>query len=145
MSKSTIISPPTGVAGGVAHAASHYNEPHPMNNEPQHMKQYSAIRVDAGSIRRITLEAENLEEARRLATQWGFGLEGEVHPEIGCPEEKVVHPDAFNSTDSRRKLGDISRTMLYRLLARKILCRLPGTRKILVTRTSIERYCARAA
>lgn len=116
-----------------------------MNNESGPMRKYSAIYVDAGMIRKVTFEAENLEEARRLATQWGFGLEGEAQPEIGCPEEKVVHPDAFNSKDSRRKLGDISRTMLYRLLARKILCRLPGTRKILVTRASIERYCARAA
>lgn len=113
--------------------------------EPGHMTKYSAICADAGLIRRITFEAENLEVARRLATTWGFGLEGEAHPESGRPEEKVVYPDAFNTKDARRKLGGISRTALYRLLVRKILRRLPDTRKVLVTRASIERYCARAA
>lgn len=112
---------------------------------PGHMTKYSAICADAGLIRRITFEAENLEVARRLATTWGFGLEGEAHPESVHPEEKVVYPDAFNTKDARRKLGGISRTALYRLLVRKILRRLPDTRKVLVTRASIERYCARAA
>lgn len=118
---------------------------HAMSNEPGHMMKYSAIYVDAGMIRKVTFEAENLEEARRLAAKWGFGLEGEAQPEIGRPEERVVNPDAFDSKDSRRKLGGISRTTLYRLLARKKLSRLPDTRKVLVTRASIERYCARAA
>lgn len=109
------------------------------------MNQYRAIYVVAGSIRRITFEAANLEEARRLATTWGFGLEGEAPAEISRRQEKDAAPAAVDARTACRLLGGISRAMLYRHIARKILHRLPDTRKILVTRASIERYCARAA
>lgn len=109
------------------------------------MKTYSAIYLVEASIRRIRFEASDPDEARRLATIWGFGLEGEA-PEEACPRQcDAAKPEAFGVADSCRILGGICRTSLYRLLARGKLERLPETRKVLVTRRSIERFCDRAA
>ncbi|HTH46789.1 MAG TPA: hypothetical protein VMB21_04710 [Candidatus Limnocylindria bacterium] len=108
------------------------------------MNRFEAIYLIDGSIRRIAFEAENTEEAQRLAAKLGFGLIGDAHEESILPQEQPVDPKAYDSTNARRLLGGISRTSLYRLLARGKLDRLPDTRKILVTRASIDRYCARA-
>jgi hypothetical protein len=108
------------------------------------MNRFEAIYLVDGSIRRITFEAENTEEAQRLAGTWGFGLVGEAREDSIAPHEKPVDPEAYDSANARQLLGGISRTSLYRLLARGKLSRLPDTRKILVTRASIDRYCARA-
>jgi hypothetical protein len=109
------------------------------------MKTYSAIYLVDASIRRIRFEARDLDEARRFAIAWGFGLEGEAPEEPRAVQPDATEPEAFDVADSCRILGGICRTSLYRLLVRGKLERLPETRKVLVTRRSIERYCSRAA
>ena len=60
--------------------------------------------------------------------------------ETSTPKREVP-PVALDVGSACRVLGNISRTTLYRLLVRGRLARLPGTRKVLVTRRSIERFC----
>ena len=109
------------------------------------LRRYRAIYVAEASVRNVTFEALSLEEARRLATGWGFGLEGEVTEENSRPQCNAAAPEAFDVTSACRIMGNISRTTLYRLLIRGKLERLPATRKVLVTRRSIERFCSQAA
>ena len=69
----------------------------------------------------------------------------EVTEELHRPQGKTVTPEAFDVASACHIMGDISRTTLYRLLLRGKLERLPATRKVLVTRRSIERFCSQAA
>jgi hypothetical protein len=116
-----------------------------MKRHSEITKRYRAIFLVNGSIRKITFEALSMEEASRLAANWGFGLEGE---EAEAPSSLLVSSpakEAFDVTNACQVLGDISRTTLYRLLITGKLERLPATRKVLVTRRSIERFCSMAA
>ena len=109
------------------------------------LKRYRAIYLIEGSIRRISFEAFDMDEARRLATKWGFGLEGEATEESITATQTAIAAAAFDVVSACRVLGNISRTTLYRLLVRGKLERLPATRKVLVTRRSIERFCSKLA
>lgn len=109
------------------------------------MKRYQGIFLVQASIRRITFEAQTLDEARGLAAGWGFGLEGEAEEVATEKGHRPIPVEAFDVASACRVLGDISRTTLYRLLVRGKLERLPATRKVLVTRRSIERFCSKAA
>jgi hypothetical protein len=102
------------------------------------MKTFTGIYIVGGTVRRITLEAESLEEARSIATGWGVGIESEAEAALSAPPPV---PEAYGEAQARRLLGEISRTTLYRMLVRGDVERLPGTRKVLVTRASIERFC----
>jgi hypothetical protein len=106
------------------------------------MKRFRAIYLAESSIRNVTFEALCLDEAKRLAAAWGFGLEGEVAEESTQLKSNAYAPEAFDVASACRILGDISRTTLYRLLLRGKLERLPATRKVLVTRRSVERFCS---
>ena len=95
--------------------------------------QYSAITPVSGEIRRIFFEAADIEEARRIAAGCNAGLEGEAkRPEVPVPV-------AFNLREARALLGGISRATVYNWVAVGKLDRVPGTRKVLITRKSIER------
>jgi hypothetical protein len=107
------------------------------------MKRFRAIYLTESCIRKVTFEAPCLDEARRLAAGWGFGLEGEEAEELPQFQSSSFAPEAFDVANACRILGDISRTTLYRLLLRGQLERLPATRKVLVTRRSVERFCSR--
>lgn len=110
------------------------------------MKRYRGIFLVEASIRRINFEALSLEEAQRLAAGWGFGLEGETLEDAAVETaHRPVAAEAFDVANACRILGGISRTTLYRLLVRGKLERLTATRKVLVTRRSIERFCSKAA
>jgi hypothetical protein len=108
------------------------------------MISYQAIFVTNGMIRRVTFEAMNQEEAQQLAALWGCGLEGEAKQPSKMPIAPTL-PEAYEEPVARQLLGNISRTTLYRLLVRGKLERVKDTRKVLVTRRSIERFCSRAA
>ena len=84
-----------------------------------------------------------MEDARKFAATLGFGLIGEA-PVVANQSNIVAfeRPDAFDVPQARHKLGGISRSTLYRLLKRGKLSRLTDTRKVLITRRSIERYLA---
>lgn len=101
------------------------------------MKTFTGIYIVGGAVRRLTLEAENLEEARGIAAPWGVGIEGEGSSIAGPPPI----PEAYNVADACTLLGKISRATLYRMLAVGNVERLPGRGKVLVTRLSIERFC----
>ncbi|HEY0945050.1 MAG TPA: helix-turn-helix domain-containing protein [Opitutaceae bacterium] len=110
------------------------------------MRQFSAIYVSGGTLRKVLFEAATAAEAQELATKWGFGIQGEISETTPPPADKTTSlPEAFDVENACRMLGDISRTTLYRLLVRGKLERVPATRKVLVTRRSIERFCSMAA
>ncbi len=101
------------------------------------LRKFSGIYVADGEIRRVILEARDITEARQLAAKWGIGIEGEAIGFSGeCPPPL---PEAYNEKTARYLLGGISRTTLYAELATGRLKRLAGTRRVLVTRQSIER------
>ncbi len=109
-----------------------------MNATPAPRK-FSGIYVLAGEIRRVVYEAKDLAEARQIATRWGVGIEGEAVAFAG--ESPPPLPEAYDEKTARYLLGGISRTTLYAELATGRLQRLAGTRRVLVTRRSIERRC----
>ena len=82
------------------------------------LRRYRAIYLAESSIRQVTFEALCLDEARRLAAAWGFGLEGEATEEPSRSPQCAIAPEAFDVASACRIMGDISRTTLYRLLVR---------------------------
>ena len=101
------------------------------------LKKFSGIYVADGEIRRVILEARDIAEARQLGAKWSIGIEGEATGFSGeCPPPVPV---AYDEKTARYLLGGISRTTLYAELATGRLQRLAGTRRVLVTRQSIER------
>lgn len=103
------------------------------------LRKFSGIYVAAGEIRRVVYEAKDILEARQFAERWSVGLEGEAGAFPG--ESSAPLPEAYNEKTARYLLGGISRTTLYAELATGRLQRVPGTRRVLVTRRSIERRC----
>lgn len=100
---------------------------------------FSAVHVVQGEMRRVFFEAIDDQEARELCVRWGCGLEGKsTRPEPG--RESV--PEAYDQETACRLLGGISKSTLYRELQDGKLERVPGTRRILVTRSSLEARCA---
>jgi hypothetical protein len=106
------------------------------------LKRYSAIHVSSGEIRRLVFEAVDIVEARKLARGWKVGLEGET-PGDHAGQSAAPIPEAYDQATARRLLGGISRTTLYAELATGQLERVSGTRRVLITRRSIERRCGR--
>lgn len=86
----------------------------------------------------MTFEAEDADEAREIAEAWGIGVEGETR-EVATVAAPV--PEAFNEKTARQMLGGISRATLWREMALGRLERVPNTRRVLITRASIERRC----
>ena len=109
-----------------------------MNADPA-LRKFSGIYVAAGEIRRVVYEAKDITEAKQLAARWGVGIEGEAVAFSG--ESPPPLPEAYDAKTARYLLGGISRTTLYAELATGRLTRLSGTRRVLVTRRSIERRC----
>lgn len=103
------------------------------------LKKFAGVYVADGEIRRVIYEAKDSEEARLLASKWGVGVEGETDAFGG--ETPPPLPEAYDAKTARYLLGGISRTTLYAELATGRLERMPGTRRVLVTRRSIERRC----
>lgn len=101
------------------------------------LKKFSGIYVADGEIRRVILEARDLAEAKLFGAKWGIGIEGEAAGFSG--ECAPPLPVAYDEKTARYLLGGISRTTLYAELATGRLQRLAGTRRVLVTRQSIER------
>ncbi len=105
------------------------------------LRKFSGIYVAGGEIRRVVLEARDMAEAKLLAAKWGVGIEGEAVALTGeCPPPL---PEAYDEKTARYLLGGISRTTLYAELVTGRLQRLAGTRRVLVTRRSIEQRCGR--
>ncbi len=100
------------------------------------LKTFAAFYALNGTIRRVYFEAQDDEEARALCAQWGAGLEGPATR----PETKTEPlPAAYDEKTARKLLGGISQATLYRWLAVGKLDRVADTRRLLITRSSIER------
>jgi hypothetical protein len=99
---------------------------------------FSAIRASNGCILRLWLEAINETDAREFCVRIGAGLEGESL----APESKQEPlAEAYDAKTARRLLGGISRSSLYKELILGNLERVTGTRRVLITRESLERRC----
>ena len=94
---------------------------------------FAATAVEVGE------DDQALAAARQLAARWGVGIEGEA---AAFPDDSPAPlPEAYDEKTARYLLGGISRTTLYAELATGRLKRMAGTRRVLVTRQSIERRC----
>jgi hypothetical protein len=102
------------------------------------MKIFNGIFAVGGAVRRMTFEADSIEEARTLAAPWGVGVEGETSV---LEEAKQATPEAYDLKTTCRLLGGVSPSTIYREIARGGLERVPRNRRILITRASIERRC----
>jgi hypothetical protein len=99
---------------------------------------YSAVYPVSGCLRRLWFEAASDTEALAFAARCGAGLEGPATAPAGSME-----PESVDEKTARRLLGGISRTTLWRELALGDLDRVPGTRRVLVTLSSIRQWTAR--
>ena len=100
------------------------------------MTTFAAVYVEAGTVRRIWFESASPEAARAFCVRYSFGLEGPATR----PSDSLPTPAFYNEKSARTLLGGISRTSLYRELIRGNLVRVPGMRRILITRQSIENW-----
>lgn len=91
-----------------------------------------------GQMRELRLEAETIEEARAVAAPWGVAItkEGVWGPAGTIPSE----PFAYDEKTARRLLGGVSTTTLWRWVHQGYLARLPGTKRVLITRESVENW-----
>ena len=105
------------------------------------MKIFTGIYVKSGSVRRITLEADTIEEARELGAKWDVGIEGETAELTAVLAAAAIPPEAYDLPTARRLLGNVGRSTVYRELAVGGLERVPGTNKVLITRKSLEARC----
>ena len=104
------------------------------------MKRFSAVYIAGGAARRMTFEAEDLDDAKRLAAGWNVGVEGEA------PQEGVVKaalPEAYDVETSAKMLGGVSRRTIWKWLTLGRLERVPDIRRVLITRRSLEALGAR--
>lgn len=99
---------------------------------------WSAVYVANGVLRRMNFEAGDEAEAREFAIRCGAGLEGEA---IRLKTTSEPLPVAYDAKTARRLLGGVSRSSLYKELVLGRLERVPGTRRVLITRSSLEQRC----
>lgn len=98
---------------------------------------FAGVYIHDGQVRRMTFEATNSNEAQALASDWGVGVDGEVERKQAAAAEV---PMAFDLAAVRRILGGVSRSQIYVWLTLGRLERLPGTRRVLITRASVEKF-----
>lgn len=103
---------------------------------------FSAVFIHDSQVRRMRFEAADIDEAKALAARWGAGVEGEVNMD---PSDAPEVPAAYNLTKARQMLGGVSRSQIYVWLTLGQVERLPGTRRVLITRESIEKFQRRKA
>jgi hypothetical protein len=96
---------------------------------------FAAVFIVAGHTRRMTYQATDLAEATALAAKWGAGVTGEVVEQRG---EALPLPTAYSWREAARQLGGVSRSQIYTWLTQGLLKRLPSTRRVLITRESVE-------
>ena len=99
---------------------------------------FSAVYVADGTSRRVTFQAVDMAEAKALADRWGVGVTGEVVAQLEAATESVL-PQAYAWKEAARQLGGVSRSQIYTWLVLGHLSRLPRTRRVLITRESLEK------
>jgi len=98
------------------------------------MTRYSGVYTWNGSVRHVTFEAENFAQANDLAIKWGIGVEGEATA-LDAPQPV---PEAYDVKTTCRMLGNVCRRTIDRDVALGLLERVEHTRRVLITRKSIE-------
>jgi len=83
----------------------------------------------------MTYQAADMAEAMALASRWGAGVTGEVVAQGWTAE---VPPSAYPWREAARQLGGVSRSQIYAWVTLGRLKRLPETRRLLITRESVE-------
>lgn len=109
------------------------------------MTRYAGVYVTDGGVRQVTFEAASPDEAKQLAQKWGVGVTGEARETPASGGASAI-PEAYDEETAGKLLTGnpekpLSRSSLYRLVAVGALERVPGTRRFLITRSSLERYC----
>lgn len=100
------------------------------------MREYSAMVPVGGRLVRIHFDATDERDALNVAIACNGGL-------VPGGGEPVQEPVAYDVKKVRELLGGVSRATVYAWLAVGRLERVPGTRRVLVTRTSLERAATR--
>lgn len=103
------------------------------------MPRWCAIVPVQGELCRIFYDAPDNAQARLIAAACNAGLEGEAHTPNPAPAEA---PHAYGLQKARELLGGVSRATVYNWLAVGRLERVPETRRVLITRSSLERAVA---
>lgn len=88
----------------------------------------------------MNFQAKDRQEAQQIALRWQIGVKSEVDPtspQIGEAATKL--PEAYNLKQACLVLGGVSSVTIYRWVIQRKLLRVPGIRKVLITRASIER------
>lgn len=117
--------------------AAHFLSPESL--PPQRtLKLFSAVFIENGVLRHMWFEAVDESEARSTCSRLGAALEGET---ARLQVEHEPMPELYNAETARRILGGISRSTLYKEIVLGRLERVPGIRRILITRSSLERRC----
>lgn len=99
------------------------------------MENFQAVAVVSGESRRVWFQALGETEARQICRHLNLGFEGRG----SAPESKSLSPVALDTKAAQQALGGVSRATVYRMLHRGEITRLPGCRRLLITRASIER------
>lgn len=101
------------------------------------MKRFSATYSSNGISCRMTFEAADLEAARAQAARWGVGVEGEALETAASVAPAL--PVAYDLPTACALLGNVSRATIYNWLVAGKLERVPESRRVLITRRSMER------
>jgi hypothetical protein len=104
-----------------------------------HLPTFLALRIDAGKIRRVWFEADGAEPAQEICLRFGLGFAGPANPPRD-PAQQI--PEAYDIKAAGRLMGGVGRTTIYKELVLGNLERVAGTRRVLITRKSLERRCA---
>lgn len=101
---------------------------------------FSGIYIASPLVRRVWFEADSDEQARVFCANYGFGYEGPRElPQLNASRASL----AVNKKEAAQLLGGVSGRTVDRMLIRGELERLSNTRRVLITRSSIERHCRR--
>ena len=100
------------------------------------MREFFALVPVAGRLVRIQFGASDERDALNVAAACNGGLA----PGGGEP---IQEPVAYDVKKARELLGGVSRATIYNWLAVGRLERVPGIRRVLITRTSLERVANR--
>ena len=101
------------------------------------MKTFAGIYIFNGHARRLSFEANDAEEALSIGLKWNVGLEPESVLQA-APSTALPIPDVYDFATAARLLGNVSRSTIYKWLVLGRLVRIPKSRKILITRQSVE-------
>lgn len=114
------------------------------NQQPEScaLSTFAAVYIESGRILRLWFEAPDETAARAFCLRCNAGYQG---PSAGPALPKAAPvAEAYNAKTARAMLGGVSAMTLYRWIALGELDRVQGTRRLLITRSSIERKCGKA-